>query len=99
MVDWDVAKDFLVFCRNDKDFYPSHFFPCMSTLSDLMDLKKPIKRSHCMPMIKKGMREYCDRYKLGSPNDIFDEKIVDQIFEVIKTEEFPLIRKGEYRCR
>lgn len=99
MVGWDVANDFLVYARNDKDFYPKHYYPCMSKMSDIMDMKKPVKRSHVMPMLKQGMQSYCDKFDLGPADQVFSKEIVDDILKRISTEEMPLIRKGEYRCR
>lgn len=99
MRNFDVASDFMVFARNDPNFYAKEYYPCMSKCSDIMDMKKPLKRKHIMPMIKKGANAYCDKYNLGSPSALFDKSVVDAIIQQIKNEELPLLQKGEYRCR
>ena len=96
---FDVATDFMVFARNDPQFYSKEYYPCMSKCSDILDMKKPLKRGHFMPMIKKGAKKYCEKYDLGSPNEVFDKSVVDAIIQQIKNEELPLIKQGEYRCR
>jgi hypothetical protein len=94
---YDPVNDLLVFCRNDNNFYTKHYYPCMAKLSDLRDMKKTLKKSHVLPMLKSGIEQYCDKYDIDK--DVFDKGVVSRILETLMKEEMPQIRNGEYRCR
>lgn len=96
-MDYDADLDCITYMRNNPTFYTQKYYPCMSKISDIMDMKKSIKSSHFAPMVKQGMQEYKIEYDL--PDDVFTKDSAANIIKLIAKEEMPQIRSGEYRCR
>ena len=55
-MDYDADLDCITYMRNNPTFYTQKYYPCMSKISDIMDMKQSIKSSHFAPMVKQGMQ-------------------------------------------
>jgi len=97
-MNYDLVDDACMHMRNDSNFYRKEYFPTISNLADLQreganDNPKKI----LMPMIEKGITDYCTKYKLaGHPDDVFNNEHRTALYDKIYQEEMKQIEQGDY---
>ena len=98
-LNFDLVDDTCVFMKNDPMFYRKQYYPSIATIADMhregsnKDPKKVL-----MPMIEKGINEYCRKYGIANmPDDIYRNEDRTAIFDKIYKEEMEQIQKGEYK--
>jgi len=96
---FDKIDDVVVFMRNDPMFYRKQYFPCINNIADMQrEGTNQNPQNILMPMIEKGINQYCAKYNLGkSPDEVFDNNDRSAIFDKIYKEEMEQIKKGEYK--
>jgi len=96
---FDKVDDVVVFMRNDPMFYRKQYFPTCSNLADMQrEGSNDDPKSILMPMIEKGINEYCAKFKIARhPDDVFNNNDRTEIFNKINKEEMEQIEKGEYK--
>jgi len=96
---YDLVDDTCVHMRNDSDFYRREYFPAMVKLAELHAAKKNSDpQKVLMPMIEKGIVDYCRKYKIARhPDDLYTNNERNAIMNKIHTEEMKQIEKGEYK--
>ena len=83
---YDVVDDVCIYMRNDPIFYRKSLFPAIMKMKDIYDAGKTPNESSCLEAAcAEGMKSYCKKFKLGSPENVFT---ISAIFSTSKT--FPL---------
>jgi len=94
---FDVVDDVAIFMRNDPMFYRKSLFPAVMNMKDRHDAGKECNANDCLgDCCDKGIKTYCNKFKLGSPQNIFRSEDKDLLIKKIFGEEMKMIKDGAY---
>jgi hypothetical protein len=98
-LNFDIVDDTCVHMRNDPMFYRKEYFPAIAQIADMQrEGTNDNPQDILMPMIEKGITDYCTKYKIARhPDEIFRDDDRKAIFDKIYKEEMKQIEKGEYK--
>ena len=88
--DYDVPSDLLIFMRNDPIFYRKNFFPAIDKYKENTKDTSPIEN-----MIKAGLGQYCDKFKIENPKeDMMGEGDIQELVRTIIADEMEELDEG-----
>jgi len=94
---YDVVDDVCIYMRNDPIFYRKSLFPAIMKMKDIYDAGKTPNESSCLEAAcAEGMKSYCKKFKLGSPENVFKPEDKGLLINKIFGEEMTQIRNGAY---
>tara|TARA_Y100000389_G_scaffold81572_1_gene78139 strand:- start:438 stop:767 length:330 start_codon:yes stop_codon:yes gene_type:complete len=94
---FDVVDDVAIFMRNDPMFYRKSLFPAVMKMKDRHDSGKECNANDCLgDCCDKAMKMYCNKFKLGSPGNIFRSEDKDLLIKKVFGEEMKMIKDGAY---
>ena len=98
-IDYDIVDDAIVYMRNEPMFYRQNYYPAISKMADCHRNGTDVSPTkNLMPMIEKGIANYCRKYLPGRmPDEIFKNADRQSIFNKIYSEEMEQINQGEYK--
>ena len=84
--------------RNDSAFYRNEYFPTMAKIADMQrEGTNTDPRKTLMPMIEKGITDYCTKYRLTQhPDDMYNNEHRAALYDKIYQEEMQAIEQGDY---
>jgi len=94
---FDIVDDASVYMKNDPMFYRKEYFPLMSKMAEMHSQGKNIKRNILMPMVEKGIDNYCNKFLNRPSDEIFKQPDRDALIDKLFSEEMEQIKKGEYK--
>ena len=96
-VPFDIADDVTIFMRNDPMFYRKQLFPAIMKMKHLHGNGKNCVAEECLgEVVDKAIPEYCEKFNLGSPKNIFKKDDRNTIIDKLFAEEMTQIRNGAY---
>jgi hypothetical protein len=97
-VGFDLVDDTCMHMRNDPNFYRREYFPTMAKIADMQrEGNNDNPRKIIMPMIEKGITDYCSKYEIaGHPDDAYNNDHRTAIYDKIYQEEMKAIEQGDY---
>jgi hypothetical protein len=98
-LNFDIVDDTCVHMKNDPMFYRKQYFPAIAQIADMQrEGTNDNPQDILMPMIEKGIIDYCSKYKIARfPDDVYKDEHRKAIFDKIYQEEMEQIKKGEYK--
>ncbi len=94
---FDVVDDVAIFMRNDPMFYRKSLFPAVMNMKDRHDAGKECDANDCLgDCCDKGMKTYCNKYNLGSLENIFKPEDKNLLIQKMYGEEMKMIKDGAY---
>jgi hypothetical protein len=96
-VPFDVVDDVAIFMRNDPIIYRKSLFPAIMNMKDRFDSGKKCVAEECLgEIVDSAIPEYCNKFKLGSPKNVFKKGDRDSIVNKLYAEEMTQIKNGAY---
>ena len=96
-IPFDVVDDIAIYMRNDPIIYRKHLFPAIMKMKDMHNSGKTPDANACLESsCKTAMESYCQRYKLGSPKNVFKKDDKDALIQKLFSEEMKMIKDGAY---
>lgn len=96
-IPFDVVEDVAIYMRNDPMIYRKSLFPAIMRMKDQHDSGKSPQAETCLgEVVDSAMSSYCDKFKLGSPNNVFKKGDREAIIDKLFSEELTQIRRGVY---
>jgi|TARA_R110000803_G_scaffold167411_4_gene230631 hypothetical protein len=95
---YDLVDDTCMHMRNDSAFYRNEYFPTMAKIADMQrEGTNTDPRKTLMPMIEKGITDYCTKYRLTQhPDDMYNNEHRAALYDKIYQEEMQAIEQGDY---
>jgi len=94
---FDVVDDVCIYMRNDPMFYRKSLFPAIMKMKDSYDRGETPNESSCLESsCTEGMKSYCKKFKLGSPENVFKPEDKQLIMHKLYGEEMKQIKDGAY---
>ena len=94
---FDVADDVTIYMRNDPMVYRKSLFPAIMRMKDQHDKGSVPVAEKCLgEVVDSAMDGYCEKFNLGSPQNVFKKGDREAIIDKLFSEEMTQIRNGEY---
>ena len=94
---FDVVDDIAIYMRNDPMFYRKSLFPAIMQMKDRHDAGKACVAEECLGEVcSRAMESYCNKFKLGSPENIFKPEDKTLLVQKVYGEEMKMIKDGAY---
>jgi hypothetical protein len=94
---FDVVDDVAIYMRNDPMFYRKKLFPAIMKMKDLHDAGKEVNPNECLgECARTAMESYCQKFKLGSPKNVFKDEDEGLLIKKLFGEEMKMIKDGAY---
>lgn len=96
-IPFDVVEDVAIYMRNDPMVYRKSLFPAIMRMKDIHSGgKSPVPEQCLGEVVDSAMNSYCEKYKLGSPENVFKKGDREAIIKKLYSEELTQIRRGAY---
>jgi hypothetical protein len=96
-IPFDVVEDVAIYMRNDPMVYRKSLFPAIVRMKDIHDGGKSPVPERCLgEVVDRAMNSYCEKYNLGSPQNVFKKGDREAIIQKLFSEELTQIRRGAY---
>jgi len=96
-VPFDVVEDVAIYMRNDPMIYRKSLFPAIVQMKGIHDRGNSPEAEKCLgEIVDSAMNSYCDKFKLGSPKNVFKKGDRESIINKLFSEELTQIRRGTY---
>ena len=94
---FDIIDDCAVYMRNDPIVYRKGLFPAIMKMKDTYDKGNfPVAEECLGEAVDNAMEGYCEKFKLGSPQNVFKKGDRESIIDKLFAEEMTQIRNGVY---
>ncbi len=94
---FDVIEDVAIYMRNDPIIYRKSLFPAIMRMKDIHNSGKSPVAERCLgEVVDSAMNSYCEKYKLGSLENVFKKGDREAIIQKLFSEELTQIRRGAY---
>ena len=94
---FDIVDDVAIYMRNDPMFYRKQLFPAIMRMKSSYDKGKSPDPEKCLgEACNAAMESYCEKFQLGSPQNVFKKGDRESIIDKLFAEELTQIRNGAY---
>lgn len=95
---FDVIDDMAIYMRNDPMVYRKSLFPAIINMQNQYNKGKLPNAEKCLgEIVDNAMISYCNKFKLGSPKNVFKKTDRQEIIKKLYSEEMTQIKNGSYK--